>query len=107
VNASRFIKQRRDIERRFRDTPGRITKAISKLVNEAGATVIVIEKRVIGWRLKTGEIICVKSRYATEATAGLQLKFLAETNVGTRVPIRVYRCEHCHGWHVTSQQAKH
>lgn len=103
MNAARFTKQRRDIEHRFREKPGRINKAMSSLISDAGATCIVIEKRVIGWRMKTGEIVCVKSRFSSQALAARCVVNIAETSTG-HIPTRVYQCDHCQGWHVTSQQ---
>lgn len=48
--------------------------------------------------------VCVKRRYRTKQMANAALDVIEEKRnpVGSKRPIRAYRCPFCHGWHLTS-----
>jgi hypothetical protein len=104
LNAHQFARRRADIERRCKFLRKR-NKAIAHLVWEARAQPVVIDQRVIGWRLPSGETVCVKQRHASESAA---LKVMADIQLCNldqhRVPVRVYPCPHCRGYHLTSKE---
>jgi len=106
VKTHDFIKARRHIDRRHKDRPGRAAKAFSHLVLKSGATTIIKDRRIIGWRMKDGHVVCVKSRYPNEERARLAIENIQEATQGLRVPTRAYFCVHCYGWHLTSQEFK-
>jgi hypothetical protein len=103
MNASRFQDMRRGINREFRDNPGKAAKAFAHLVRRSGATTIIINHRIIGWRMKTGEIVCAKKRFANEEQAVGKIEIIADNDPAGHVPIRAYACAECRGWHLTSQ----
>lgn len=105
MNVHKFIKRRAIIERRY---AGRAWKkrraAMDRLVREAGAAVIIIKGRLIGWQLPDGKTVCVKTRYRDQGSADDDLQRIRALNLtGKHVPIRAYACDRCKGWHLTSQ----
>lgn len=46
---------------------------------------------------------CTKVRYGTELGAKIALSQTWRSGSATREEMRVYRCRHCYGWHLTSQ----
>lgn len=107
MNARDFAKQRALIERRYTSKRQR-SKAMSCLMRRAGASLVVVNGRMVNWHLRTGETVCVKERFTTELNANLALvRIQAANDNGHRTPIRVYACRRCHGWHLTSQPPKY
>lgn len=105
MNLMQFTRKRALIERDFPKGAKRAA-AMRGLVREAGAAVVIMEGHVAGWRLKSGEMVCVKMRHKDQARALAELDRARSTNWnGHRVPTRAYACIHCKGWHVTSQAA--
>jgi hypothetical protein len=104
VNADQFARRRGRIEHQADRSSRWRTKAMRQLVNEAGAVLMVAGHRVVGWRLPNGQVVCVKTRLTTEEAADDLLQQIARTD-GTRPkrPVRSYPCQHCGGWHLTSQ----
>lgn len=49
--------------------------------------------------------ICKKETYATEADARFRLKTIRSRNTkSSKIPIRIYECPDCSGWHLTSKE---
>lgn len=49
--------------------------------------------------------ICSKETYATEADARFRLKTIRNRNTkSSKIPIRIYECPNCSGWHLTSKE---
>ncbi|WP_441227987.1 hypothetical protein AB7813_08250 [Tardiphaga sp. 20_F10_N6_6] len=106
MNVRDFIREREKIARRFPDQSKR-NAAMRRLVREAGATVIIMENKVTGWRLADGKIVCVKYRHKDQAGADAEVVRAADSNWNNhRVPVRSYQCPYCFGWHLTSQAAQ-
>ena len=47
---------------------------------------------------------CTKHYYPDQARARVGLHHLLKKKVGRKVPRRVYPCDVCDGWHVTSKK---
>lgn len=78
-------------------------KAFDKLLREAGAVPQIAAKRVVAYRLSSGEIVCNKQRFKNEDAAGETLTMIQnEHQHRPREPVRAYYCGHCKGWHITS-----
>lgn len=104
MNAAEFSKRRARIEREAgRRSHQFAGKAMAHLVREAGAVVIVVRGQVVGWRMMDGGVVCVKRRFKDEVDAGLVLVAIQREDLRRRTPVRMYRCQHCGGWHLTSQ----
>lgn len=106
MNAHQFAKERARIEY-GRDIPERKrNKALAHLVNEARAVLVVVDRKIVAYRLPNGESVCVKRRYSVEAKALADLARME--NIGDqRVPKRAYACAYCLGFHLTSQAAQY
>jgi len=76
-----------------------------QLVKRARAVIMIVNGKVVGYRMTDGSVACVKVRYPDDVRAQIDLaRIRAVTNHGY-VPVRAYRCEHCSGWHLTSRRA--
>lgn len=107
MNARDFAKQRALIERQY-DTKRQRNKAMSGLVKRSGATLVVIQGKHVGYKLRTGETVCVKERFNTEYHAAQAIESIQAAVMGEhRAPKRAYACRLCFGWHLTSQPAKY
>lgn len=107
MNARDFAKQRALIDRRFSSKRQR-SKAMAGLMKRAGASLLVVHGRMVGWQLRSGEVVCLKERFTTEQNAELALGRIQNANGNcSRVPNRVYACRRCHGWHLTSQAPRY
>lgn len=107
MNARDFSKQRALIERRYTSQRQR-SKALAGLMKRAGASLVVMNGKMVGWQLRTGETVCSKERFNTEPHANLAMgRIQAANDNGHRVPKRVYACHRCSGWHLTSQPPKY
>lgn len=105
MNLSAFTRQRIRIERRF--TPGaKRERAMAHLVADALAVLVVHERRMVAWRLQCGTIVCVKRRYPNHDAAVQSLERIRDSSEREHLPQRVYRCERCSGWHMTSQDRR-
>lgn len=105
MNAGEFGRRRARIEvERHSRSKGYAAKALQALVREAGAVIIIRRGKVVGWRMKNGQEVCRKRRYHTEAVAMLELANVHSAPKARYVPIRCYLCDHCSGWHLTSQR---
>lgn len=103
MNARDFTRQRSLINRQYESKRQR-RKAMAGLLKRSGAALVVISARHVGFRLRTGEIVCVKDRFKNERQALLAMGRIQEAELdGVRVPKRAYQCQRCLGWHLTSQ----
>jgi hypothetical protein len=104
MNATQFAKRRGRIEHQANRPHAWRVKAMQQLVNEARAVVVVIGRRVIGWKLPDGQVVCAKARFINADAADDQLLQIARTDgVRPKRPVRAYACPFCAGWHLTSQ----
>ncbi|QOE32777.1 hypothetical protein CPT_Mano_045 [Achromobacter phage Mano] len=107
MNTRDFIRQREKITRECKNERQR-NNAMRRLVNQAGAVVVVIGGKVAGWRMKDGAMVCTKFRHKDQVSAELMLARAKASNWNHhRIPTRAYACPHCHGWHLTSQPAQY
>ncbi len=104
MNAAEFARRRDRIEFECHGRGKRYAKCISHLVRDARAAIVVMERKIVGYRLPNGQIVCMKSRYKDEAQALDSMGHIQADNVGHRVPVRAYYCRRCFGFHLTSQQ---
>lgn len=103
MNAAQFSRARQRIEREAKERKGYGPKALRKLVRESRAVTVIWGRRIIGWRMKDGAMVCKKDRYATrEQATGMMLAIQAEHGKHGK-PRRAYQCEFCNGWHLTSR----
>lgn len=102
MNLSAFTRQRVRIERRF-PAGAKRERAMGHLVADAEAVVVVHAGRVTAWRLACGVIVCVKRRYPNHDAAMQDLDRIRDASTRNHLPGRVYRCERCSGYHLTSQ----
>jgi hypothetical protein len=105
MKPAEFAKRR---ERIMHQSPGRSDawrkRAMKQLANEANAQAQHTKgQRVISWRMRNGQHVCVKHRYRDEQQATTALAQMQREPDGRRKPIRAYPCYHCGGWHITSQ----
>lgn len=104
MHASEFARKRAKIERRARDKPAFIRKAMQHLVREADAVEITVRGQVVGWRMPDDGVVCIKQRYRDDVAASAELERIAHYARNRHVPVRSYACEHCGGFHLTSQR---
>jgi len=103
MRAAEFARKRAQIIQRLKYEKQR-KRALTRLVHEANASLVVAGGKVAGYQLPGGEIVCIKRRYKTKPQAELELQLMhACNNDKHRVPVRAYPCEYCKGWHLTSQ----
>lgn len=98
-----FSRQRARIERRF-PVGAKRERALSHLVRDAKATTIILSRGVVGWRMTSGEVVCVKRRYGSPDKALGELFHINAVSDRSHVPVRLYQCEQCGGFHLTSQR---
>lgn len=99
-----FIRRRAIIEHRHGKTPRKRNKALRSLEREARAKQVYAGGKLSRWVLPSGKTVCLKYRYRTEDDALFELSMQQARTWGSKkVPVRVYLCGHCHGWHLTSQ----
>ncbi|MDT9046456.1 MULTISPECIES: hypothetical protein [Enterobacteriaceae] len=102
MNAAQFARRRGRIERQHQGR--RRQRELAHLVRDAKAALVIVERKVVGYRLPNGEMVCIKDRYRDEAAALQAMERMQSSNWnGHRVPVRAYHCEHCRGFHLTSQ----
>jgi len=100
-----FTRRRALITSRHHGIGKRYRKEMAHLIRDAGAVPVVIARKIAGYRLKCGKIVCVKERFRTELAALHTMKMIHDTNHNQhRVPVRAYYCSYCFGWHLTSQE---
>jgi hypothetical protein len=104
VNAATFARHRARIEREHHGRGRKYRKALAHLITDARAALVVMQRKVVGYRLPNGEMVCIKTRYRSwdEATADV-MRIQGLHTDGDRVPVRAYSCAHCRGFHTTSQ----
>jgi hypothetical protein len=90
---------------RIEGSSKRQRKAREALVHRSGAASIVSRNKVVGWRMRDGSVVCAKHRYATCESADHDLERIARVATHKHIPVRVYLCPECHGFHLTSRQA--
>lgn len=100
MNVHAFIRQRNRLERRF-PTGAKRNNALRHLVREAGATIIIHDGRLSGWRLPCGSVVCSKRRFPNPEQAQQHLQRLQSDPCVKQVPIRYYHCAGCNGLHLT------
>lgn len=101
MNAATFQRQRARIEQRF-PVGRKRTKAMDALVRDAGAAVVIVDRKAVAWRMPSGESVCVKRRYPNDDSARMDLERIRDVGAG-HLPTRVYDCARCAGVHLTSQ----
>lgn len=104
MHASTFARKRARIERRAGDRPALLRKAMAHLLHDAGAAEIIIRGQLVGWRMQDGTVVCVKRRYRDWLQAQLELQNIAKHSRHAHVPVRVYHCPWCGGFHLTSRE---
>jgi hypothetical protein len=105
VNAAQFATRRARLVREHHGHGRKYQRALAHLIRDARAILVVMNRKVIGYRLLTGEIVCIKERYRSEDAANdAMVRIQANIEAGRRAPVRVYACPHCHGFHLTSQK---
>lgn len=103
MNAAEFARKRARIARSGAPSKKR-QRGLAHLLREAKAALVIHDRKVIGYRLPNGEMVCIKERYRTEHDATVHMERIQAANRdGQRVPQRVYACANCHGWHLTSR----
>lgn len=108
MNATQFARQRALIEREHHGCGRKYKRALAHLVRDARAALVVHSRKIVGYRLPNGEMVCIKQRYRDEATAHAEMTRIQDANInGGRVPQRVYYCANCGGFHLTSQRSFH
>ena len=105
MNLATFTRQRVRIERRF-PAGAKRQRALWHLVVDAGAIPLFNHGRVTGWRLQCGAIVCAKRRYPNHVAAMQDLARIVHVSNRPHLPHRVYHCELCGGYHLTSQAKK-
>lgn len=105
MNPAEFARRR---DRIMHHSPGRSDawrkRAMKQLASEADAKPQqTAGNRVIAWRMRNGQHVCVKHRYQNEGAATSALVQMQREPDGRRKPIRAYPCYFCCGWHITSQ----
>lgn len=104
MNAAEFSRRRARIVHEFHGRGRRHNREIAHLLRDARAILVVMERKVVGYRMPNGEMVCIKMRYRTATEATEDIERIQASNVnGGRVPIRAYGCPHCRGFHTTSQ----
>lgn len=78
-------------------------RALAHLAAEARAEPQFSGKRILSWRMPTGQHVCVKHRYTSEVRAISAMGEMHRETDGRRKPVRAYPCFFCNGWHITSQ----
>jgi hypothetical protein len=76
---------------------------IKRLNKEAQATPVQFGRKVIGQRLPSGRVVCVKQRFKTEDAALGIIAQIAREPANRLKPIRAFPCYVCGGWHLTKQ----
>lgn len=103
MNAGEFAKRRALIDRERGRGKQYAARALNALIREAKAVAVFASGRLVAWRLPNGQIVCRKRRYAEQLGAELALSILVRHSSAKKVPCRVYMCDYCRGWHLTSQ----
>lgn len=103
MNAGQFAKRRALIECDHGRRRGYARRAMAALVRESGATLVIVRGKPVAWRLPNGQMVCRKRRYNNEQHAVAALHNIRLEPRTARIPWRQYQCQHCHGWHLTSQ----
>lgn len=99
-----FTRRRALIANRTNHQGRRFRKEMAHLMREARAVPVMASGKVVGFRLPDGTIVCMKERFRDEASALQAMRYMHETNYNNhRVPVRVYACGFCRGYHLTSQ----
>ncbi|WP_342627548.1 hypothetical protein AAC691_15450 [Nguyenibacter vanlangensis] len=80
-----------------------VTKATRRLMRRHGVAAIYSKGKLRGYRLPTGEQVCVKARFPTEDAARAELDTISRLSPRDHKPVRAYECPLCKGWHLTSQ----
>lgn len=57
----------------------------------------------MGWRMQNGQVVCKKRSYHTEQDANDAMEGVQAMRMTERTPSRVYLCDHCGAWHMTSK----
>lgn len=104
MNAAEFSRRRARIELDCHGRGKRYNRQLAHLITDARAVLVVMERKVVGYRLPNDEMVCIKTRYRTMDAANADILRINTTNIsGSRVPVRAYYCAHCRGFHATSQ----
>lgn len=83
-------------------------RALQKIVRESGAEVVIAARKVIAYKMASGEFVCKKQRFKTEPDAIAVLGMIAnEHQPRLNQPIRAYPCYCCKGWHLTSERSRY
>lgn len=103
MKAAEFTRRRVRAEIEYRAKGRSYKAALRHLVQRSKAVIVVANNKIIGYRMTDGSVSCLKRRYQNSIDAELDLaRIHAKANHG-HIPVRAYRCEWCHGWHLTSR----
>ncbi|CAG2144532.1 hypothetical protein LMG31506_03026 [Cupriavidus yeoncheonensis] len=102
MNAATFAARRARLQYRY-GTGKRFRLELQHLVRDAGAAMVIVGGKVVAYRMTTGEVVCIKKRFRDSSDAQVDMLGIQVANPSTRVPVRVYLCPYCKGWHLTSE----
>lgn len=103
MNAAQFARARERIAREGKSRKGYEAKAMRKLIREARAVTMIWGRRIVGWRMPDGALVCRKRRYGNQGAATMDMLGIQAEHGKRGLPRRAYQCEFCGGWHLTSQ----
>lgn len=105
MNAAQFSRARERIERDEHKGATFRRKALARLVDRANAIrfIHVQSGKVLGWRMVDGSIVCAKRRFLSRELGENYMLAIQAQDGKAHAPRRVYQCEFCKGWHLTSR----
>lgn len=104
MQADDFVRRKSRIEFKNFDKAKRRKRAMKSLIKRSRAILVIRNNKVIGYRMKDGKVACVKHRYRTQEFADYELSQIARTAQHGHLPVRVYKCDFCFGFHLTSRK---
>lgn len=105
MHARQFTRERHRIERQAGGKQRHADAALRHLVRRTGAIAVIANHRIVGYRMRDGSVACMKQRYRTFIDAQQDLTRIQRIARHTHVPVHVYRCQWCAGFHLTSRAA--
>ncbi|QJB21786.1 hypothetical protein XccvBFoX1_gp47 [Xanthomonas phage FoX1] len=103
MKASVFSRELRKIEIQSRGKAAAVRSATRQLVSRNGAAAIIEGHKVIGYRMRDGSVACLKLRYYTAQDGHTEMARIREGANHKYLPVRVYHCPWCDGYHLTSR----
>lgn len=105
MRASEFTRHRDRIEADTGKKGDKYREAMASLLKRARAVLVVVNDKIVGYRMTDGSFVCLKKRFATMGAADYALERITESPRTDKIPVRVYQCERCNGWHLTSKRS--